>query len=86
MNQQITIRELCTELNIGSRALQTVVTMLENHKVCARWFPCMLTQEQKGHCPQVCSVVLNEYETEGDSFLDYIIADDKTWCHHYKLK
>ena len=42
----------------------------------------MLTQEQKEHCMQVCQDLLNQYETEGDSFLDCIINDDETWCHH----
>jgi hypothetical protein len=38
----------------------------------------MLTQEHKEHCMQVCQGLLNQYETEGDSFLDRIIASDKT--------
>ena len=40
-------RELCTELNIGCNALETLVTTLEYRKVCARWVPRMLTQEHK---------------------------------------
>ena len=43
----------------------------------------MLTQEHKEHRMQVCQDLLNQYEADGDSFLDHIITDDKTWCHHY---
>ena len=39
----------------------------------------MLTQEHK-----VCQDLLNQYETEGDSFLDHIITGDEMWCHHYE--
>jgi len=41
----------CTDLNTGFSVLETMVTMLEYHKVCARWIPQMLTQE---HHMQVC--------------------------------
>ena len=44
----------------------------------------MLTQEHKEHRIQVCQDLLNQYEAEGDSFLDRIITGDETWCHHYE--
>ena len=57
--------------------------MLEYRKVCARWVPRTLTQEHKEHCMQVCQELLNQYEAEGDSFLNHIITDDEMWFHHY---
>ena len=44
----------------------------------------MLAQEHKEHRMQVCWDLLNQYEAEGDSFLDRIITGDKMWCHHYE--
>jgi len=85
-NWQITTRELCTELNTGFNAFEMMVAVLDYCKVCARWVPQMLTQEPKEHCMQVYQDLLNQYEAEGDSFLEYIISSDKTWCHHYKLE
>ena len=41
----------------------------------------MLTQEHKEHRMQVCQNLLNQYEAEGDSFLNRIITGDETWCH-----
>src|SRR5215475_11816624 len=32
----------------------------------------------------VCEDLLDQYEAEGDSFLDRIITSDETWCHHYE--
>ena len=38
-NGRITNRELCTELNIGFNALETMVATLEYRIVCTRWVP-----------------------------------------------
>jgi len=35
----VTTRELCTELNIGFNALETMVATLEYRKVCIGWVP-----------------------------------------------
>jgi len=43
-------------------------------------------QEQKEHCMQVWQDLLNQYEAEGDSFLDHTITGDETWSHHYELE
>jgi len=48
-------------------------------EVGARSFPRMLTQEHKEHCMQVCRDLLNQYKTEGDSFLDHIIIKKSFW-------
>ena len=29
---------------------------------------------------------MNQYEVEGDSFLDHIITGDEVWYHHYEDK
>jgi len=28
--------------------------------------------------------LMNQYEAEGDSFLDRIITGEETWCYHYE--
>jgi len=83
-NRRIKPRELCTELYIGFNALEMMVVTLKYRKVCTRWVPQMLTKEHEEHCMQVCQDLLNQYEAEGDSFLDRIITGDKTWCHHHE--
>ena len=40
----------------------------------------MLIQEQREHYTQLCQEILNQYEAEGDSFLDRRVTDDM-WCH-----
>jgi hypothetical protein len=58
------------ELNIGCNALEAMVATLEYCEVCTSWVLRMLTQEHKEHRMQVCQDLLNQYEAEGDIFLD----------------
>ena len=85
-NRQITTRELCTERNIAFSTLETMVATLEYRIVCTRWVPRMLIREHKEHCVQVLWDLLNQYEAEGDSFLDHITTGDQICCHHYELE
>ena len=75
---------MCTVLNIGFNALETMVATLEYRKVCVMWVPRMLTQEHREQRMHVCLDLLNQYEAKGDSFQDRIISDDEMWCHHYE--
>ena len=77
---------LPTELDIHFNALEMMVAMLEYCKVCAKWVSQMFTQEQKEYCTPVCQDLLNHYEAEGDSFLNYFITGDKKQCHYYELE
>jgi len=63
-------RELYIKLNIGLNELEAMVAMLEYCQVCSKWVPQMLTREQKEHHMQVCQDLLNQYEAEGNGFLD----------------
>ena len=53
-DHQITIRELCTEMNSRFSALEMMVEVLECHKVCTKRVPWMFTQQQKEHHMQIC--------------------------------
>ena len=72
------------ELNISFNALKIMEVMLEYCKVCTKWNPHILTQEQKEHSMQVCQDLLYQYKAEDGSFLDRIITSDEVWCRHYE--
>ena len=72
-------------MNIAFNTLEPMLAMLEYRRVCAKWVPWMLIQEQKEHCMQVCQDLLDQYMAEGDSFLDRIITGEEMWYHHYEL-
>lgn len=83
-NQQINTRELFIELNMSLSAVEmTMLPTLEYSKVCTRWVPQIFVQEQKDYAIYVYQELLNQYETEEDSFLDLIITSNETKWHLY---
>ena len=46
----------------------------------------MLMRDWKEHCTHVCQDLLNQYEVEGNSFLNHIITGDGMRCPHYELE
>jgi len=58
-NQRITTRELCMELHMSFNLLEMIVATLECCKVCSKWVPQMLIQEQKEHHMQAFQNLLN---------------------------
>ena len=70
-------KELCAQLNVGCNALEKMFDNLGYRKVCARWVPWMLTQDQKNYRMKICRDLLDQYEAEGDNFLDSIVTGDE---------
>ena len=64
----------CWHSEAESGVLQLVVAILEYQKIHTRLTHMHELQEE--HCMQVCQELLNEYEAEGDSFLDCIITTE----------
>ena len=53
-------------------------------KVCARWVPRILKDEEKQQRVLCSMEFLSRYEREGDRFLRCIITTDETWIHLYR--
>lgn len=47
-------------------------------KVCAKWIPEMLTEDNKRQRVEVNRKYLQAYETDGQEFTDFIITEDET--------
>ena len=56
---------------------------LSYQKVCARWVPRFLTPEMKQNCVVACQTLLDQYECDGEAFLDRTVTTDESWVHHY---
>lgn len=74
------------ELNIDFSALETMVTVSEYCKVCIRWVPKLLTQEEEEHDKQVCLDLLNQYKAEDGSFQNSILNGDVVSPLHARVK
>jgi hypothetical protein len=64
--------------------VNNIIHALGYAKVCARWVPRSLTDDQKTVRKEVCSDLLSHYKADGESFLSRIITGDETWIHHFE--
>jgi histone-lysine N-methyltransferase SETMAR len=73
-DRRITTRELIAAMGIGFNALGTFLRKLGYRKLCARWVPRILTQDDKEQRLQACTNLLERYESLGDDFLGSIVT------------
>ena len=78
-----TVRILAKELNSSYCIIYTTLTKdLGKRKVCARFFPHQLNEDQKIARVEHCKDIISAAENDSD-FLDSIIAGDETWSFKY---
>jgi len=84
-DRRITVRELCDIIpDVSTFTVHKILTeTLAYHKVCARWVPRMLTDDNKQKRVDASREFLDQYEAEGEEFLDSIVTGDETWCHYF---
>jgi len=56
---------------------RTLTETLKMNKVCARWVPRLLQQDQKAARVRLSRSFLNRYNREGDQFLHRVVTMDK---------
>jgi hypothetical protein len=79
-NRRVTVDEIAKQMNISIGSAYSVVhDNLQFHKVCARWIPKELMNEQKRMCLDICFHHLAYYREEGGIFLQWIITGDEIW-------
>lgn len=82
-NRRITIAEIEDTLEVSYGSVQTMITELDYRKVCAKWVPRQLTPDLKERRVDVCTELLEAYETNGDRFFSNLVTGDETWAHLY---
>jgi len=82
-DRRLMLRKLSVSMNISFERTQHVVTeILQMRRVCARWVPRNLTEEQMQRRVQVCTNTVQMSETI-PNFLTSIVTCDKLRIHHY---
>lgn len=80
-----TCEELSQELSISPQSVLTILTdNLGLKKICARWVPHALSQEQKDNRVRIARQLRSRWRREGESFLNQIITLDETWVRAYE--
>jgi len=54
-----------------------------SRKVCSRWIPCQLTDENKNICIWWILMLLQLYEEHGEALLRRTVTALETWVSHY---
>ena len=54
------------------------------HKICARWVPHLLTDEQKQSRVRPASQVIEKYDKCDPRCLEEIVTSDETWIYHFQ--
>ena len=76
---RVSIRELADRFGVGKTTIDVILKeRLKMNKVCARWIPRILTEENKTNRVSASWSFLDRYRMEGDGFLDRIITTDET--------
>ena len=82
--RRITVDQMATELDIShGTAWHLVTENLGMKKLCSRWIPHVLTEEQKVNRMLVSSQHLRRFRRD-PSFLNQIVAADESWAHSWE--
>ena len=83
-NRRVAIDEVENHFEISHGSAYDIIhNSLGFRKVCARWVPKELTEEQKKNRVVICQRLLERYAKEGEAFWTRIVTGDETWVHHF---
>ena len=83
-DRRVSLYEICEQLDMSYGTVQRIVTeKLEMSRVCARWVPHILTEEQMNSRVQTSSYFLSRYQREGLAFLQRLITTDEVWVNFF---
>lgn len=84
-DRRITVRQLSDALGVSTGSVHSMLTeKIGMRKVCAKWVPHILTEDQRGCRVSICSSHLCRHRREGLAFLERIVACDETWAHSWE--
>ena len=68
----------------SSSVLKILRERLGLRKICARWVPHLLTDEQKQSRVRLASQVIEKYDKCDSRRLEEIVTGDETWIYHFQ--
>src|SRR6185436_4921816 len=83
-DRRLTVRQIADLVGISKTSADRILREdLFMNKVCARWIPKSLSEEQKHARMEVSQTLLDRYNEDRDDFINRIVTVDETWVHHY---
>ena len=83
-NRRIRVRNLAEKVGCSAGTIVKIVDQLNYRKMCAKWVPKLLTQQQKDSRREICSTLLRERRGAEENFFRGTVTGDESWIHHYQ--
>ncbi|XP_035226671.1 protein GVQW3-like [Stegodyphus dumicola] len=82
-DRRLTFRVIANELNMDKKIVRRTLTQdLGKRKICSRFVPHHLRDEQKQLRPDACGELIDNADAD-PAFLDRIVTGDESWCYQY---
>ena len=84
-NARLSVRDVASCTGISEGSVQTILKkLLVLRKVCARWVPHLLTEEQKTQCLKCARELLKTYKGCNSWVISNLLTGDETWVHMFE--
>ena len=82
---RLSVKDIASCTGISEGSVQTILKKrLDLRKVCARWLPHLLTEEQKTQCLKCARELLKTYKGCNSQVISNLLTDDETWVHMFE--
>ena len=79
------VKDVASCTGMSERGVQTILkTHLDLRKVCARWVPHLLTEEQKTQRLKCARELLKTYKGCNSRVISNLLTGDETWVHMFE--
>ena len=83
-DRRLTVREVADKCVISKTTIHEILVQeLHMNRICARWVPRMLSEENMTNRTEASRQFLRKFSQSGIGFLDRIITTDETWFNYY---
>ena len=82
---RLSVKDIASCTAISEGTVQTILKKrLDLRKVCARWVPHLLTEEQKTHRLKCAQELLKTYKCCNSQVISNLLTGDETWVHMFE--
>ena len=83
----MTLQEIANQFSIGETvAHQSLLEKIGISKVCARWVPKQLTEDQNVSRVTIAKEHLGRFNHDENKFVNCIVTGDETWVHYAEFE
>ena len=82
---RLSVKDIASCTGISEGSVQTILKKhLDLRKVCARWVPHLLSEEQKTQCLKCAQELLKTYKGCNSRVISNLLTSDETWVHMFE--